>query len=145
MATPEHLNSSTPERGAIASQISREIVQLHANLYGRGPTKAKTYVHDDHILCLLEDVFTPAERTLVRADNEEQVQSTRRAFQVAVSEQFVEIIERASNRTVRAFMSAVSVDPEISAELFVLEPSEVRGDPRMDGDGAGPVEPSEDG
>jgi uncharacterized protein YbcI len=145
METPEHL-SSTPERGAVASQISREIVQLHANLYGRGPTKAKTYVNDDYILCMLEDVFTPAERTLVRADKQEHVQATRSAFQDAVSDQFIAIVERASGRNVRAFMSMVHLDPEMSAELFALDPIAPPGanGPEADGnsptaDGAGPA------
>ena len=118
-----HAAFGREHRGAIASQISREIVQLHAKLYGRGPTKAKTYVHEDYILCLLEDVFTPAERTLVGAGNTEQVEASRRAFQDAVASEFIEIVERASDRTVRAFLSQVHYDPEMSAELFVLEPT----------------------
>jgi uncharacterized protein YbcI len=114
---------SASHRGAVASQISREIVQLHASHYGRGPTKAKTHVSDDHVLCLLEDVFTPAERTLVRAGNEDQVMATRHAFQVALRDEFVGIVERATGREVRAFMSTVNVEPEMSAELFVLVPT----------------------
>lgn len=111
-----------PERGSVAAQISREIVQLHANMYGRGPTKAKTHVHDSYVLCLLEDVFTPAERTLVQSGNTDQVHATRSAFQDAVSEDFIAIVEQATGRSVRAFMSCIHVDPEMSAELFLLEP-----------------------
>jgi uncharacterized protein YbcI len=121
---PEHPKTESSERGRIASQISREIVQLHANMYGRGPTKAKTFVHEDYILCVLEDVFTPAERTLVDAGREDQVETTRHAFQLVVADQFIDIVERAGGRPVRAFMSAVHVDPEVSAELFMLEPRE---------------------
>lgn len=115
------------ERGAVSSQISRDIVRLHAEHFGRGPTKAKTFVNDSYILCLLEDVFTPAERTLVKAGHADQVSSTRRAFQHAVSEVFIEAVENASGRKVRAFMSQVHMDPELSAELFVLEPEEGDG------------------
>ena len=43
------------EVGPLASRISREVVQLHANLYGRGPTRAKTHLGDDYALCILED------------------------------------------------------------------------------------------
>jgi uncharacterized protein YbcI len=98
-------------------------VQLHANLYGRGPTKAKTYIGEDFILCVLEDVFTPGERTLVGAGKDEQVQSTRQAFQAAVADQFIALVEDASARSVRAFMSTVHLEPEISAELFMLAPA----------------------
>jgi uncharacterized protein YbcI len=123
------------ERGAVAAQISREIVRLHAELYGRGPTKAKTFVNDAYILCLLEDVFTPAERTLVKAGHSEQVASTRQAFQEAVREIFVSAVEDASGRKVRAFLSQVHMEPELSAELFVLEPLVEAG---RDGDSPDP-------
>ena len=99
-------------------------MQLHARLYGRGPTKAKTYIHDDYILCILEDVFTPAERTLVKAGNTAQVEASRRAFQEAVREEFIAVVEGASNRRVRAFMSQIYYDPELSSELFMLEAEE---------------------
>ena len=127
------------DRGAIAAEISREIVRLHAELFGRGPTKAKTFVHDAYILCLLEDVFTPAERTLVNAGHVEQVASTRRAFQEAVGDIFVGFVEEAAGRKVRAFVSQVHMDPELSAELFIMEPPVPAG-----GDGSRPAE-SDDG
>ena len=121
MEIPEQPRTES-ERGAVAAQISREIVQLHAKMYGRGPTKAKTYVHDEYILCMLEDIFTPAERTLVGADKVEQVLSARHAFQEAVADDFIAIVVGATGRQVRAFMSQVSVDPELAAELFLMEP-----------------------
>ena len=96
--------TSRAEQGAIASQISREIVRLHATLYGRGPTKAKTYLADDYALCVLEEVFTPAEKTLIRAGNTEQVEATRNAFQDAVEPEFTEVVETATGRKVRAFV-----------------------------------------
>ena len=110
------------DRGAISSQVSREIVQVHARLYGRGPTKAKTFVQDEFILCVLEDVYTPAERTLVAAGSAAEVKASRHAFQEAVAEQFIEIVERAAGRRVRVFLSQVSNEPEVSAELFMMEP-----------------------
>jgi uncharacterized protein YbcI len=131
MEVPHQSVDGRIERGAVAAQISREIVQLHSHSYGRGPTKAKTYVHDDYILCMLEDVFTPAERTLVNAGKTREVEAARTAFQQAVREEFVAIVERASGRRVRAFLSQVHLDPELSAELFMLDlPS---GDPGSDG------------
>ena len=109
------------ERGAVASEISREIVRLHARLYGRGPTKAKTFIQEDYVLCLLEDVFTPGERTLVGAGSTDQVHATRSAFQEAVKDEFIGIVERGVGHKVRAFISSTHIDPELSVELFVLD------------------------
>jgi uncharacterized protein YbcI len=111
-----------PETGQVASQISRQIVQLHARLYGRGPTRAKTYLHSDYVLTILEEIFTPAERTLIDAGKGEHVQATRTAFQEAVAAEFVTVVEEVTERSVRAFISRVHLGTEVAAELFLFEP-----------------------
>ena len=111
------------EPGPIASRISREIVQLHAQLFGRGPTRAKTHLAGDYALCILEDVFTAAEKTLIRAGNSAQVRATRAAFQDAVEKDFIAIAEAATERPVRALISQVHVDTELAIELFLFEPA----------------------
>ena len=147
------------ERSMIAAEVSREVVRLHARLFGRGPTKAKTYIYDDFALCVLEDVLTRAEKTLVTAGNTDQVHATRMAFQDAVRDDFIAIVEAATGRSVRAFVSQVHVNPELAAELFIFEPLAVPQDtdgnrPSVDGnvpsaDGNGPSadgnRPSADG
>jgi uncharacterized protein YbcI len=45
-------------RGDVRGNISRRIVQLHKGLYGRGPTKAKTYVNGDLVTVLMGGGFT---------------------------------------------------------------------------------------
>jgi uncharacterized protein YbcI len=120
---PEHEPTARAERGEMSAQISREIVQLHARLYGRGPTKARTHVHDGYVLCVLEEVFTVAERTLIRAGNGEQVILTRRAFQDAMQQEFVSIAEAVTERKVRAVVSQVHIDQGLAVELFLFEPA----------------------
>ena len=115
---------SRAELGAVASQISREIVRLHARLYGRGPTKAKTYLDADYVLCVLEEVFTPAENTLIGAGNAAQVGATRDAFQVAVADDFVAIVEEATGRRVKAFVSSVAIEIDAAIEVFLLTDAE---------------------
>jgi uncharacterized protein YbcI len=105
----------------MASQISRQIVHLHAKLYGRGPTRAKTHLHRDYVLTILEEIFTPAERTLIGAGKGEHVQSTRTAFQDAVATEFIEVVEEATERSVRAFVSRVHLETEIAVELFLFD------------------------
>ena len=108
--------------GPVVSRISREVVQLHANSYGRGPTRAKTHLNDGFALCVLEDVFTTAERTLIAAGHAAQVKATRAAFQEAVGPQFIAVAETATGRKVRSFISAVHIDTEVAVELWLFEP-----------------------
>ena len=48
----------------------------------------------------------------------------RHSFQAAMEERFTNVVEDALGRKVIAYMSQVHSDPDISAELFVLEPEE---------------------
>lgn len=112
--------SDSPARGALVSQLSREIVQLHARLYGRGPTKARSYLHSDYAFCVLEEIFTTAERTLVAAGSGEHVRDTRRKFQDAVQEEFIGVVERITGREVRVFLSQVDIDANLALEFFLF-------------------------
>lgn len=109
------------ETGTIAATISRELVRLHARHYGRGPTKAKTHLGPDHALCVLEDIFTPVERTLIEAGHGDQVNATRNAFQDAMRAEIIDIAEKATGRRVRAMLSQVHLDPEIATEVFLFD------------------------
>lgn len=114
----------SPARGALVSQLSREIVQLHARLYGRGPTKARSYLHSDYAVCILEEVFTTAERTLIVAGSGDHVSDTRKKFQDAVKDEFIGVVERITKRTVRVFLSQVDVGANLALEFFIFaEPS----------------------
>jgi len=112
-----------PARGKQAlAAISEALVSLHREYYGKGPTKAKTFLVDDTILCLLQGGFTVVEKTLIDNGKEQAVHDIRRTFQVAMEERFTSVVEEALGRRVIAYMSQVHNDPDISAELFVLEP-----------------------
>ncbi len=114
----------SPARGALVSQLSREIVQLHARLYGRGPTKARSYLHGDYAVCILEEVFTTAERTLITAGSGDHVSDTRKKFQEAVKDEFIDVVERITKRTVRVFLSQVDVEANLALEFFIFAEQE---------------------
>jgi uncharacterized protein YbcI len=100
--------------------ISREIVGIYARFYGRGPSKAKTVCHDEVLVCVLGEIYTPAERLLVARGRFADVRASRVAFQDQVEPLFREAVEAATGRRVQAFLSQVSPDG-VAAEVFVLE------------------------
>lgn len=104
-----------------AQAISNAITKLQHDHYGRGPESVRTVVGYDHIICFLENTFMPVERTLIDAGETTAVRETRLAFQRAMETRFVTTIEEISGRKVRAFLSTVSLNPDISVEVFVLE------------------------
>jgi uncharacterized protein YbcI len=105
--------------GAIVAMVSRQIVGVYAEYYGRGPTKAKTIWRDDIVVCLLEDVFTRAEQLLVDGGRFDQVRLNRQAFQDQIEPLFREVVEKVTGRRVDACLSQVNVNG-VAAEIFVL-------------------------
>jgi uncharacterized protein YbcI len=104
------------------AQISTGLVQLHSRFYGKGPTRAKTHMVDDTVVCILRGGFTTVERTLLDTGDLESVYQMRRSFQEAMEGEFRKVVEDATNRQVIAYMSSIHVDPDLAVELFVLEP-----------------------
>ncbi len=119
------MSEHAPVQGKQAlAKISEVLVSLHHEYYGKGPTEAKTFLVDDTVLCLLRGGFTVVEKTLIESGREQAVYDIRRTFQAAMEDRFTAVIEEALGRKVIAYMSQIHNDPDISAELFVLEPGE---------------------
>jgi uncharacterized protein YbcI len=118
---PENHDERTSD-GSIASAISNAIRQLIADYTGRGPTRARTSIRDNLVVVLLEDTLTKGERRLVTKGRDHQVIDYRREFQDAMREDAIASIEQITGRKVTAFMSANHIDPDLAAEVFVLEP-----------------------
>lgn len=122
------MESSVKSLGERLAGISNGIVKLHTRYYGKGPTRAKTYLIDDTIICLLEEGFTTVERTLIEEGRGEAVHDIRRTFQQAMEKQFTDVVEGEMGRRVIAYMSQVHVDPDLAVEFFMLTPEDERTD-----------------
>jgi len=110
------------------ANISRRIVQLHKEYYGKGPTKAKTYYYDDLVVVLMRGGFTRVEETLLASGRGESVKQQRADFQQAMHAPFKQVIEEETGRKVIAFMSSSHQHPDLLGEMFVLESAEVLSD-----------------
>jgi uncharacterized protein YbcI len=109
--------------GSVMSKLSTGAVRLFAEYTGRGPTKARTAIHRDSITILMEDLLTKGERSLVANGRTELVLSMRREFQETMRDDLVRMVEVIMEREVIAFMSSNHIDPDMAAEVFVLEPA----------------------
>jgi uncharacterized protein YbcI len=107
---------------SILAEISREMVRLYKEQFGRGPTKARSnFAGPDTLVCTLENSFTPAEQRLAEFGEHQRLRDTRLYFQHATEDQFCEVIERVVGRKVRAFISGMDTSKDVSAEIFYLE------------------------
>jgi uncharacterized protein YbcI len=119
MPSPDHREL---EAGPRAAAISNAMVQLLHEYTGRGPTRARTTIGDDLVVCVLADTLTKSERKLVGAGEQHIVLEERSAFQRMIREEAIGAVESATGRTVRAFMSNNHIDPDLAVETFVLLP-----------------------
>jgi uncharacterized protein YbcI len=117
-------SKTTGALGEALAEISTALVGLHKRFYGKGPVRAKTFLVDNTVLCMLEGGFTIVERTLIDIGRDEVVRDLRHNFQLAMQEQFTHVIEVKLDRRVIAYLSQVHTDPDVAVELFMLEPSD---------------------
>jgi uncharacterized protein YbcI len=109
-------------RGTDSAAISNMVVGVLREYTGRGPTKARTYMADNVITCVLGDSLTKGEQVLVAAGNHDQVLDLRHTFQNTMRIDLVGGVEQITERKVIAFCSANHIDPDLAVETFVLEP-----------------------
>jgi len=106
--------------GEVRAAISKEIVRLQAEYYGKGPTRAKTYIVEDLVVVVLEESFTRAEKTLAERGEKDAIEHIRRRFQQQMAEDFTSVVEQATGRKVRVFLSETNIDHDVSVETFLL-------------------------
>ena len=123
--------------GSTSSAISNGTVRLLQEYTGRGPTKARTSINRDSVMILFGDTLTKGERKLAAIGDGDTVLQMRHRFEVAMREDLVAMVEQLTERKVVAFMSGNHIDPDMAAEVFVLEPlpnGEQTAKPRTGGD-----------
>lgn len=111
------------ERRELAAAISAAMVELYAGVYGRGTTRARTFIEGDVVVCVLEDMLTADELRLVEDGGRREVIDGRVAFQEETEDEFSAAVERLTGQRVVAFLSANQTDPAVACELFFLEPA----------------------
>jgi uncharacterized protein YbcI len=122
-------STKTSQRdGAARTAISDGMVALLKEFYGVGPTQAKTYYHDDLVVCLMRGGFTRVEQTLLEGGRTAAVIQQRMEFQEVMRDHFIEVIENATGRRVVGFMSGNQQNPDMICEVFVLAPTELVND-----------------
>jgi uncharacterized protein YbcI len=107
--------------GELTAAISTAMVQLVRDYTGRGPTKARTTIRDNVVLVMLEDTLTKGEQALVAYGSEDKVLDVRIEFQNAMRDEAIGVIGQLTGRTVIAMMSANHIEPDLGAEVFVLD------------------------
>ena len=118
----EHAHSPDgTQAGEQLAAVTNAIVGLFREYYGRGPTKAKSYLLDDRIVvCVLEETMTRVEKTLVDNGHGEKVREVRLAFQEAMAHEFKQCVREKMQRDVLGYHSQLTLEPDYGFEFFIL-------------------------
>jgi uncharacterized protein YbcI len=119
--TPDDAGDGATNGRPDLTEICNVSVALHREHFGRGPAAAKAYATDDLVACLLTDVLTRAELTLVSAGEGSRVLETRAVHQAAVREAYRLRMESVLSRPVRAYLSALEIDAGSILDCYLLD------------------------
>jgi|SRR5947209_8953227 len=106
---------------SLHAALSNAIVRLLREYTGRGPTKARTTIRDNVVLVMLEHTLTKGEQVLVDKGRGENVLTLRHEYQEAMREESSDKVAELTGRNVLAMMSANHLDPDLAAEIYILD------------------------
>jgi len=106
---------------SLLAAISREMVRAMKQYYGRGPTKAKSYLVDDLLFVVMRGGTLPAEKTLLEAGFSDTVREFRQKFENVMADHLVGTIEQLTERKVVTYQSQILFEPELVVEIFVFD------------------------
>jgi uncharacterized protein YbcI len=131
-AQPLTDETNAERHGLQTAELSTAMVRLYKELFGRGPTKAHSaYAGSDVLICTLENSLTLAERNMVELGEHQRLRDIRMFFQHASDQDFVQTVENITGRKVRAFVSGIDTQQDVSSEVFYLDSA---GSPRAAAD-----------
>jgi uncharacterized protein YbcI len=123
-----HAGDADAQNGAqhdvrVLPRVTSAMVRIYKEQFGRGPENARSYfAGPDMVVCVLADSLTPVERSMRELGEHQRLRDIRMMFQYAAEEKFRAAVEQVTGRRVVSFMSAVDVERDLAAEIFILEP-----------------------
>jgi uncharacterized protein YbcI len=117
-------NETEPDRkpgNNLYLAISNAVVGVLREYTGRGPVKARTTIRDNVVVVMLEQTLTKGEQVLVDKGRGDRVLALRRDWQEAMREEGSARVAEITGRNVIAMMSANHLNPDLGAEIYVLD------------------------
>jgi uncharacterized protein YbcI len=110
-----------PTGGQLNQAIANAVVRGYHRYVGRGPTRAQAFYRHDIIVVVMHDTLTTAERRVAAAGRGDAVLEMRRNLNLTMRAELAEAVEELTGCRVEAVMSANSIEPDLAADLFVLD------------------------
>jgi uncharacterized protein YbcI len=110
------------------SQVCGAVASVFRRAWGRGPVRTTAHwAGPNTLLVLLENGHTEAEKTMRAAGHIQELLGGRHLLQVMIEDDLKASVEQILDRPVESMLSATRLDPDLSAEIFLLKPAETKG------------------
>ncbi len=106
--------------GAQLAKITREMVRIKSQSYGKGATEAKAYQCDNFLFVVLKGGMTTVEQNLLEHGEQRLVREVRLRYQENNGADFKGAVERIGGHRVLTYQSQVLFAPDYTVEIFVL-------------------------
>jgi uncharacterized protein YbcI len=104
------------------AEISNAVVGLHREYFGKGPTRAKTYINDGLVLCVLENGTTTVEQTLQWGGRSDEARAARvDVIQDTAEDALKAKVEELTRQKVGALIGGHNPDEDVTTLVFLLE------------------------
>lgn len=101
--------------------ISNAVVSLFRERFGRGPTKARTHINDGLVTCVLHEVMTTEDRSLVDAGGADLVETKRSLIREDARERLEQAVEKHVGEKVVAVLSDMDPAEDVAVINFLLD------------------------
>jgi uncharacterized protein YbcI len=108
---------------SLRAEISNAVVSAHRRYFGKGPTRAKTYIGDNVVLCVLQNGATAVEQTLTAGGRGEEARIARMEIIHTAECTLRGELEQLTQQKVRAFVGGYDPDQDITTLVVLLEGS----------------------
>jgi uncharacterized protein YbcI len=102
--------------------IADQISALYKSTYGRGPRSVTVHITHNAVSCILQDVNTPAQDSLVRFGSVDVAQLAHHRLQVGMADAMSAAVESATGRKVRVYIPGFNAEAAATTDVFLLEP-----------------------
>jgi len=114
-------------------EISRGMVGIYKEYFGRGPTRVRTTISDVHVVVVLSDALTVVEQRLASEGNHETVKGVRRKAQESMGSEMQALVEGVTGRGIHCLLSDHDVPTDTAVEVLVFEDAELETIAETDG------------
>ncbi len=119
--TDEESEAGREHGQSLLAQISNEMVKAQKEFFGKGPTKAKSYMLDDMLIVVMRGGLTTAEQTMLEFGHPDMVRQYRQLFENEMTERLTGMVEEVTGRSVATYQSQVLFAPDVIVEMFVFD------------------------